>query len=112
MEFSRVRTGELIAGISGIALFIIMFLPWFGAPDVATEAIEGAEQFGIEVDTGSLNVNAWESFDFIDIVLLLAVIAGIRIVGMKLREGLVQVSERVADALVCPVYRRFPPSIT
>jgi hypothetical protein len=55
---------------------------------------------------------AWESFDFIDIVLLLAVIAGIRIVGMKLREGLVQVSERVADALVCPVYRRFPPSIT
>jgi hypothetical protein len=36
----------------------------------------------------------------------------LRIVGMKLREGLVQVSERVADALVCPVYRRFSPSIT
>lgn len=90
MEFSRVRTGELIAGISGIALFIIMFLPWFGAPDVASEAIESAEQFGIEVDTGSLNVNAWESFDFIDIVLLLAVIAGIGLAVLAAAQSSVQ----------------------
>jgi hypothetical protein len=90
MEFSRVRTGELIAGISGVALFIIMFLPWFGPPDVASEAIENAEQFGIEFDTGSLNANAWESFDFIDIVLLLAVIAGVGLAVLAAAQSSVQ----------------------
>jgi hypothetical protein len=68
MEASRLRTGELIAAGAGIALFIIMFLPWFG---IDLGIGEVAEDFGIavpEIDD-SENFNAWESFDFIDIVL-------------------------------------------
>jgi hypothetical protein len=68
MDASRLRTGELIAAVSGIALFIIMFLPWFGI-DLGVGEI--AEDFGVavpEVDD-SANFNAWESFDFIDLVL-------------------------------------------
>lgn len=75
MDFSRVRTGELLAGVSGVALFIFMFFSWFGveAPAIQTP---GGVQFDVGgVDLGSLN--AWESFEFIDVVLLLAVIAAV-----------------------------------
>lgn len=73
MDFSRVRTGEMIAGVSGIALFIFMFFKWFGvdAPDVTIP--QGVPFDGFEV----ASVTAWRAFDFIDIVLLLAVIAGV-----------------------------------
>ena len=47
MDFSTVRAGELLAGISGGVLFIVMFLPWFG-PEV-----------------GDQTVSAWEAFDFV-----------------------------------------------
>lgn len=71
MDFSRVRTGEMIAGVSGIALFIFMFFKWFGvdAPDVGLPQGIG----GVEV----ASVTAWRAFDFIDVILLLAVIAAV-----------------------------------
>lgn len=47
----------MIAAASAIALFIIMFIEWFGVD------IVGA--------------NAWESFSFIDIVLLITILAAI-----------------------------------
>jgi len=74
MDFSRVRTGEMIAGISGIALFIVMFINWFGfeTPEIQTP---GGIEFDVPTIEGSFS--AWESFDFIDIVLLLAVIAAV-----------------------------------
>ena len=31
MDFSRLRTGEQIAGIGGLALFILLFFDWYGA---------------------------------------------------------------------------------
>jgi hypothetical protein len=70
MDLSRLRTGELIAGVSGVALLVVMFLPWFGLPDVVADPLE---QFS-GIDT---TVNAWEAFDFIDLVLMLAVISGV-----------------------------------
>jgi multidrug transporter EmrE-like cation transporter len=72
MDFSRVRAGELLAGISGGALFIVMFLPWFG-PEV-----------------GDQTVSAWEAFDFIDIVLFLAVIAAVGLVVLAAAQSSVQ----------------------
>lgn len=89
MDVSRVRTGELLAGASGIALFIIMFLPWFGLSGVVEETLE---QFGnaAGVDVGSTNFNAWESFDFIDIALFLAVIAGVGLAVLAAAQSSVQ----------------------
>jgi hypothetical protein len=57
MDADRLTTGELIAAGSAAALLIIMFLPWFGIP-FAT-------------------FNAWESFDFLDLVLLVTILVAI-----------------------------------
>jgi hypothetical protein len=63
----------MLAGVAGAALFIIMFLKWFGLPEVAGVEIEGfAEAAGADT-----SISAWQAFDFIDIVLFLAVIAGV-----------------------------------
>jgi hypothetical protein len=58
----NLRTGEKIAGASGVALILIMFIfDWF--------SVEG---------TGGLGgLNAWQSFGVIDLVLLLAAAAAI-----------------------------------
>lgn len=50
MDASRVSVGELIAGASGLLLFVFLFLDW-----ISPEGIDGA--------------NAWQLFDFMDILL-------------------------------------------
>jgi len=82
MDVSRLRTGEVIAGISGAALFVVMFLPWFGAPGAVAELVEGAG--------GNTTVNAWQAFDFIDIVLMLAVISGVGLAVLAAAQSNVQ----------------------
>lgn len=59
----NLRTGEKIAGASGVALILIMFIfDWFSVDT----------GFGLE-----FGGNAWEVFGGIDIVLFLAALAGI-----------------------------------
>ncbi len=65
MDVNRLSTGEKIAGGAAVLLFISMFFAWFGYE------IPGGE-LGIG---GSFTFNAWESFDFIDLVLLVTVVA-------------------------------------
>ena len=76
MDANRLRTGELIAGIAAVALFIVMFLPWFGF-DLSGAAEDVAESFGVAVDVPDANFNAWESFDFIDLVLMVTIIVAV-----------------------------------
>ena len=65
MDFTRLTQGEKIAGASGIALILIMFIfNWYGI-DVGGESVP---------DSGA---NAWEVFSFIDIVLFVTVAAAI-----------------------------------
>lgn len=71
MDTSKVSVGETIAGVSALALFIFMFLPWFG--------VESVEGFGVG-DIG-VDANAWEAFSFVDILLFLASAA---VVGLVL----------------------------
>jgi hypothetical protein len=86
MDADRLRTGELIAAVSAVALFIIMFLPWFEVGGVAGEALDQAQDLGFagEVDTSA---NAWESFDFIDLVLLVTIVVavGLAVAAMAAR---------------------------
>ena len=63
MDMSRISFGEMVAAISGLLLFLFMFVGWYG--------VEGAP--------GS--ANAWESFSFIDILLFLVCLVAI---GMAL----------------------------
>jgi hypothetical protein len=66
MDFTRLNQGEKIAGISGVALILIMFIfKWFGLK---------AGIGGFEVE-GSRN--AWGSYGFTDVVLFLTALAAI-----------------------------------
>ena len=69
MDTSKISFGEMVAGASGLALFIFMFFPWYG---LKTE-VEGLG------DVEGVNGNAWEFFSIIDIILLLV---ALRAVGM------------------------------
>ncbi len=66
MDFTRLTQGEKIAGLSGIALILIMFIfKWFGL------------KAGIGGFTAEGSRNAWGSYGFIDIVLFVTVAAAI-----------------------------------
>lgn len=68
MDSSKVSLGEVIAGASGVALFLFMLLPWYGVKD--SVAIPGVGSYG------GGTVSAWGAFTFIDFLLLIvAVIA-------------------------------------
>ena len=76
MDADRLRPGEAIAGISAVVLFIVMFLPWFGIDaEVPAGAEDVAEAIGVTIPDTSFN--AWESFDFIDLVLLVTVVVAV-----------------------------------
>ena len=72
MDPNRVSTGELIAGASGLLLFGFMFLPWYGGE--ATVSLPGGGDISASV---SGNVNAWEAFSFIDLILFLAAVVAV-----------------------------------
>ena len=62
----NLSTGEKIAGIAGVALLLIMFIfDWYSVD---------AGGAGFEISVGG---NAWEVFDFIDIVLFVTSLAAI-----------------------------------
>ena len=72
MDLTRLTQGEKIAGVSGIALILIMFIfKWFGLK-------AGVGGFSVE---GSRN--AWGSYGFIDIVLFITVVAAVGLAAIK-----------------------------
>jgi hypothetical protein len=91
MDTSNLGRGAMIAGISGVLLFIFMFFGWYGAPDVVDEAVEQAQQaaeaLGVDapaVEEADTTINAWESFDFTDLILLIAVLVSVGLAAMTL----------------------------
>jgi hypothetical protein len=67
MDTSKLTLGEQIAAASGIALLIVMFLPWYGI-DVNVGPISASE-----------SANAWEALSFIDILLFLIALVAIAV---------------------------------
>jgi hypothetical protein len=89
MDTGNLGRGAMIAGVSGVLLFIFMFFAWFGAPGASDELIEqaqeAAEALGVEgPEEADTTINAWESFDFIDLVLMLAVIVSVGLAAITL----------------------------
>jgi hypothetical protein len=66
MDLDRLRTGERIAGISGLILLILLWLTWFNldVPDTP----------GVEIDTG---LSAWQAFSLIDIIVFITAVSAI-----------------------------------
>lgn len=75
MDSSKLGVGEIIAGISGLALFVFMFLPWYGVDSVG----------GFEV--GGVDASAWEAFSFIDILLFLVAVVVVGLVIVQMAES-------------------------
>jgi len=87
MDTSRLGRGETIAAASAVALFLIMFIfSWFGV-----DASAGAF-------SASAGANAFESFGFIDLVLMLTVI--VAIVGAAMSANAQSVNTPVAISSV------------
>jgi len=62
MDVNQVRRGELIAGVAGVALIIIMFLEWWSIPGGSAA---GALLSQAGFDT---TFNAWQASDLNDII--------------------------------------------
>jgi hypothetical protein len=57
MDLSRTSTGQRIAGIGGVLLFIFLFLPWFGE--------------------GGLELSGWEGQSSTDVFMLITAIVAV-----------------------------------
>src|SRR5690349_16927252 len=75
MDVDRLSTGEKVAGISGILLFIFMFFDWFK----------------VDVSGGLLSVSyggsAWDALDLIPIVLMIAIVAAVGVAVIRLTDA-------------------------
>lgn len=82
MDTASAGRGTLIAGVSGLLLFIFMFFSWYGPPDeiggveVPTDQLEAAG-----VDT---SINAWQAFSLVDLILFLAVIVAVGVMVIEM----------------------------
>ena len=66
MDVDRLGRGEQIAGICAVLLFLVMFFNWFKLPGA-----DEANAVGINIDTG---LNAWQSYDFTDLIMLVTIV--------------------------------------
>jgi hypothetical protein len=84
VDFSRLRQGEIVAGIAGAALIIFLFLPWYSlginAPNIEIPDIPGLDEGPIEPQDVDVDDDAsgWDSLTDIDGFLIAAAgLAGI-----------------------------------
>jgi hypothetical protein len=88
VDFSRLRPGDIVAGLGGVALLIAMFLDWFGIAPVGIGGtpLPGGINIPGPKETGA---DAWQSLEFIDFCLLLTGLvavkaAALRVLGKRL----------------------------
>jgi hypothetical protein len=81
MDVNRLRFGEMIAAAAAALLFLVMWLPWYGAENV----------------TPSFTANAWESYSWVDLLLFLTIIVaiGLAVLTMTQRTVALPVSASV-----------------
>jgi hypothetical protein len=97
MASRRPGPGELVAGVSGFVLLLAMFLPWYGVDSSAR--LPGT---GRVVTVSGGDVNAWEAFARIDLVLAIAAALAIAVllVGFEREPPAELALAAVAAALV------------
>jgi hypothetical protein len=80
MDVNRLSTGEKIAGVSAILLFIFMFFDWFTA---------SASNGLFSVSVGG---SAWDALDVIPIILLIAIVAAVGVAVVRLSDAVFEPS--------------------
>lgn len=79
MDVDKLSTGEKIAGVSAILLFIFMFFDWF--------SVEVSGGGGLLVGGAVGAGNAWDALDFIPIVLVVAILAALGVAALRLTDS-------------------------
>lgn len=79
MELDRLSTGEKIAAVSGVLLFIFMFFDWYGVEVTGVSGFTGA----ISGAGGS----AWDALDVIPIFLMLAIVVALGVAIVRLTDA-------------------------
>jgi hypothetical protein len=74
MDLSRLRRGEVIAALSAIALFVVMFFSWYGLDSDIAGPLGEAIIKRSGVDT---TASAWQSFEILDVFLVLVILVAI-----------------------------------
>ena len=74
VDTTRLRLGDVIAGISGIVVFISLFIPWYRWESLRPEV------GGLRTDT----YNAWRALGLSDAILALAALAAIALAVVQL----------------------------
>jgi outer membrane biosynthesis protein TonB len=65
VDVNRLRTGEKIAGVAALLLFIDMFLKWYGVKGV------------------DITISAWKVFSYTDLLMLLLILAALALVFIR-----------------------------
>lgn len=69
MDVDKLNTGEKIAGISAVLLFIFMFFDWFG--------VEVSGAGGVSGSVPGAGGSAWDALEFIPIVLVITIVVAL-----------------------------------
>jgi hypothetical protein len=90
MDTTKLRLGELVAGVSALVLLIVMFLPWYGASVKAGPI------------SASANATAWQAYSLIDLILFVSIVAAIAMVilAMTQRSAALPISASVIVTLL------------
>lgn len=79
MDADKLSTGEKVAAVSAILLFIFMFFTWFGVE------VSGAGGFSGSVP--GAGGSAWDALDFIPIILMITIIAALAVATLRLTDS-------------------------
>jgi hypothetical protein len=79
MDVDKLSTGEKVAGISAVLLFIFMFFDWF-----SVEVSGGSGVFTASAVAGG---SAWDALEFIPIVLVVTILAALGVAALRLTDS-------------------------
>lgn len=79
MDVDKLNTGEKIAGVSAVLLFIFMFFTWFG--------VEVSGGSGFSGSVPGAGGSAWDALDFIPIVLVVTIVVALVNVFLRLSDS-------------------------
>jgi hypothetical protein len=79
MDLDKLSTGEKVAGVSAVLLFIFMFFDWF------TVEVSGGSGVFAASATGA--GSAWDALDFIPIVLVVTILAALGVAALRLTDS-------------------------
>jgi hypothetical protein len=87
LDFSRLRTGEIVAGIGGLALLLFMFFDWFGGgveiSAGGTEDVPGLGEVPTEPKVEETGLSAWDSLqDFSGFLIALTAVSAVALAAL------------------------------